>query len=68
MQAEVNEIEVVKDIRARSNICWDCGEIGHFYKDCRNPNKRQYWDQMKQKWILSLNGKWKAKKILMKDP
>ena len=56
MQAEVNETEVVKDTRARSNICWGCGEIGHFYKDCRNPNKRQYQDQMKIKW--SLKFKW----------
>ena len=56
MQAEVNETEVVKDTRARSNICWGCGEIGHFYKDCRNPNKRQYRDQMKQK--QSLKFKW----------
>ena len=49
MQAEVNETEVVKDTQARSNICWGCGEIGHFYKDCQNPNKRQYRDQMKHK-------------------
>ena len=34
MQAKVNETEVVKDTRARSNICWGCGKIGHFYKDC----------------------------------
>ena len=27
MQAEINETEVVKDTRARSNICWGCGEI-----------------------------------------
>ena len=56
MQAEVNETEVVKDTRARSNICWGCGEIRYFYKDCRNPNKRQYQDQMKQK--KSLKFKW----------
>ena len=67
MQAEVNETEVVKDTQARSNICWGCGEIGHFYKDCQNPNKRQYRDQMKQKGSLSLSGKWKEKKILMKN-
>ena len=66
MQAEVNKTEVVKDTRARSNICLGCGEIGHFYKDCRNPNKRQYRDQMKQK--KSLKFKWKVKKILMKNP
>ena len=40
MQAEVNKTEIVKDTRARSNICWGCGEIGHFYKDCRNPKKK----------------------------
>ena len=33
------QLEVMKDMRARSNICWGCGEIGHFYKDCQNPNK-----------------------------
>ena len=48
MQAEINETEVIKDARARSNICWGCGEIGHFYRDCRNPNKRQFRDKMKQ--------------------
>ena len=42
MQAEINKTDIVKDTRARSNICWGCGEIGHFYKDCWNPNKRQY--------------------------
>ena len=56
MQAEINETEVLKDTRARSNICWGCGEIGHFYKDCQNPDKRQYRDKMKQK--KSLNFKW----------
>ena len=48
MQAEINETEVIKDTRASSNICLGCGEIGHFYRDCGNPNKRQYRDKMKQ--------------------
>ena len=26
MQVEINETEVVKDTRARSNICWRCGK------------------------------------------
>ena len=39
MQAVINETDVVKDTRARLNICWGCSEIGHFYKDCQNPNK-----------------------------
>ena len=56
MQAEINETEIVKDTRARSNICWGCGEIGHFYKDCQNPNKKQFRDKMKQK--KNLKFKW----------
>ena len=56
MQAEINETEVIKDTTACSNICWGCGEIGHFYRDCRNPNKRQYRDKMKQS--KNLKFKW----------
>ena len=68
MQAEVNETELVKDTQARSNICWGCGEIGHFYKDCRNPNKRQYRDQMKQKWNLKFKWQMEGKKDFDEEP
>ena len=68
MQAEVNETEVVKDTRARSNICWGCGEIGHFHKDCRNPNKRQYRDQMKQKQSLKFKWQMEGEKDFDKEP
>ena len=68
MQAEVNETEVVKDTRARSNICWGCREIGHFYKDCRNPNERQYQDQMKQKWSLKFKWTMEGEKDFDEEP
>ena len=68
MQAKVNETEVVKDTRARSYICWGCGEIGHFYKDCRNPNKRQYQDQMKQKRSLKFKWQMEGKKDFDEKP
>ena len=68
MQAEGNETEVVKDTRARSNICWGCGEIGHFYKDCRNPNKRQYREQMKQKCSLKFKWQMEGEKDFDGDP
>ena len=68
MQAEVNKTEVVKDTRARSNICWGCGEIGHFYKDCRNPNKRQYQEQMKQKRSLKFKWQMEGEKDFDGDP
>ena len=68
MQAKINETEVVKDTRARSNICWGCGKIGHFYKDCRNPNKRQYWDQMKQKRSLKFKWQMEGEKDFDEEP
>ena len=61
MQAEIKETEVIKDARARSNICWGCGEIGHFYRDCRNPNKRQFRDKMKQGKNLKFKWQMEAK-------
>ena len=68
MQAEVNETEVVKDTRARSNICWGCGEIGHFYKDCQNPNKRQYQDQMKHQRSLKFEWQMEGEKDFDEEP
>ena len=67
MQAEINETEVMKDTRARSNICWGCGEIGHFYKDCQNPNKRQYRD-MKQKKNLKFKWQMEGEKDFDEEP
>ena len=68
MQAEVNKTEVVKDTQTSSNICWGCGEIGHFYKDCRNPNKRQYRDQMKQKQSLKFKWQMEGEKDFDEEP
>ena len=27
------EINLVRDVRARSNACYKCGEVGHFQRD-----------------------------------
>ena len=37
MQAEINKTEMMNSTRARSNICWGCGEIGHFYRELWKP-------------------------------
>ena len=42
LQVEEEAIEEVKDFKARANACWGCGEYGHFYQDCKAPNKQQY--------------------------
>ena len=68
MQAEINETEVMKDTRTGSNICWGCGEIGHFYKDCRNPNKQQYRDKMKQKKNLKFKWLMEGEKAFDEEP
>ena len=32
---EDDEVNLVKDARARSNACFKCGEMGHFQRDCQ---------------------------------
>ena len=30
-----DEVNVIRDVRARSNACYKCGEMGHFQRDCK---------------------------------
>ena len=68
MQAEVNETEVVKDTKARYHICLGCGEIGHFCKDCWNPNNKQFRDKMKQKKNLKFKLQMEGEKDFDEEP
>ena len=38
MSVEVDaddEVNLIKDVRARSNACYKCGEVGHLQRDCK---------------------------------
>ena len=41
MNMDAEELAEVKDFKARANACWNCGEYGHFFRDCQAPNKVQ---------------------------
>ena len=30
-----DELNLIKDARARSNACYECGKVGHFQRDCK---------------------------------
>ena len=30
-----DEVNLIKDVRARSNACYKCGKVGHFQRDCK---------------------------------
>ena len=62
------EINVIKDVRARSNACYKCGEVGHFQRDCKydgdKPTDNQQaqggqspfksYDPVVGKWMINL--------------
>ena len=62
------EINLIKDARARSNACYKCGEVGHFQRDCKydgdKPTDNQQaqggqspfnsYDPVVGKWMVNL--------------
>ena len=61
-----DELNLIKDVRARSNACYKCGEMGHFQRDCKydgdkpTDNKQDQdsnidtYDPVVGKWMTNL--------------
>ena len=61
-----DEVNLIKDIRARSNTCYKCGEMGHFQRDCKydgdkpSDSKQEQdgtfdsYDPIVGKWMMNL--------------
>ena len=61
-----DEVNLIKDVRARSNACYKCGEMGHFQRDCKYDGDKptdgwqeqdgsfDSYDPIVGKWMMNL--------------
>ena len=57
-----DEVNLIKDVRARSNACYKCGEMGHFHRDCKYDGDKPSDSQQEQDGTFNsygpIVGKW----------
>ena len=65
MNVEVDangEVNLIKDIRARLNACYKCGEVVHFKRDCKHDGDKPTDGQQEQQGSYDsydpIVGKW----------
>ena len=59
MNVEVDtddEVNLIKDVRARSNACYKCGEMGHFQRDCKYDGDKPMDGQQEQEGLFDSYG------------
>ena len=67
---EDDEVNLVRDARARSNACFNCGEMGHFQRDCQYDGDKPSSDKQPLKQTASdaydpVVGKWMTNLVAM---
>ena len=65
MNVEVDaydKVNLIKNVRARSNACYKCGEVGHFQTDCKYDGDKPTDGQQEQEGSFDsydpIVGKW----------
>ena len=57
-----DEVNLIKDVRARLNACYKCGEMGHFQRDCKYDGDKPMDGQQEQEGSFDsydpVVGKW----------
>ena len=57
-----DEVNLIKDARARSNACYKCGEVGHLQRDCKYDGDKPTDGQQEQEGSFDsydpVVGKW----------
>ena len=57
-----DEVNLIKDVRARSNACYKCREMGHFQRDCKYDGDKPSDNRQEQDETFNLYdpvvGKW----------